>query len=77
MFVVFERNKITEIINLDNITEIKCDYYNNILSMYKDVGVWDNWTFVNWGALTNAYNYIIDGLHKNKKIIIIREGLVE
>ena len=42
MFVVFERNKTIEMVNLNNITEIKCDYNNNVLVMYKDSGVWDN-----------------------------------
>ena len=36
MFVVVKYNKTIEMVNLDNITEIKCDYNNNILVMYKD-----------------------------------------
>lgn len=75
MFVVFERNKTIAMVNLDNITEIKCDYTNNILSMYKDVGVWDNWTVKDGGTLTNVYNRIVDGLIEGKKFVTISEGL--
>lgn len=75
MFVVVKYNKTIEMVNLDNITEIKCDYNNNILLMYKDFGTWANWTFKDNEALTNAYNLIVDGLLENKKLIIISEGL--
>ena len=34
-----------------------------------------NWTFKDNGALTNAYNLIVDGLLENKKLITISEGL--
>ncbi len=71
MFVAVKYNKTIETINLDNITEIKCDYNTNILVMYKDSGVWANWQFIDGGELTNAYNQIIDGLLDNKKIITI------
>ena len=71
MFVVVKYNKTIEMVNLDNITEIKCDYNNNILVMYKDSGVWANWQFICGGELTNAYNQIVDGLLDNKKIITI------
>ena len=72
MFVVFECNKTIEMVNLNNITEIKCDYNNNVLVMYKDSGVWDNWTFKDSEALTKVYNHIVDGLNCNMKIITIR-----
>lgn len=75
MFVAVEYNKIIETINLDNITEIKCDYNVNTLVMYKDFGTWSNWTFVDGGALTNAYNQIVEGLLADKKLITIKEGL--
>ena len=75
MFVVVKYNKTIEMVNLDNITEIKCDYNNNILLMYKDFGTWANWTFKDNAALTNAYNQIVDGLLENKKLITISEGL--
>lgn len=75
MFIAVHYNKIIEMVNLDNITEIKCDYNNNILVMYKDFGTWANWTFKDNGALTNAYNQITDGLLENKKLIAISEGL--
>ena len=75
MFIAVHYNKIIEMVNLDNITEIKCDYNNNILVMYKDFGTWANWTFKDSGALTNAYNQITDGLLENKKLITISEGL--
>lgn len=62
-------------VNLDNITEIKCDYNNNILVMYKDSGAWANWTVKDSGTLTNAYNLIVDGLLEGKKLVTISEGL--
>lgn len=75
MFIAVHYNKTIEIVNLDNITEIKCDYNVNILVMYKDFGTWSNWTFVDGGALTNAYNQIVDGLLEGKKLVTISEGL--
>ena len=75
MFVVVKYNKTIEMVNLDNITEIKCDYNNNILLMYKDFGTWANWTFKDNEALTNAYNQIVDGLLEGKKLVTISEGL--
>lgn len=75
MFISVEYNKTIETINLDNITEIKCDYTNNILVMYKDFGTWANWTFVDSEALTNAYNQIVNGLLGDKKLVMIKEGL--
>lgn len=75
MFVAVHYNKTIEMVNLDNITEIKCDYNNNVLVMYKDFGTWANWTFKDNGALTNAYNQIADGLFEGKKLITISEGL--
>lgn len=75
MFIAVHYNKIIEMVNLDNITEIKCDYNNNILVMYKDFGTWANWTFKDNGALTNAYNQIADGLLEGKKLVTISEGL--
>ena len=75
MFVVVKYNKTIEMVNLDNITEIKCDYNNNILVMYKDSGTWANWTFKNSRALTDVYSQIVDGLLENKKLITISEGL--
>ena len=74
MLVVVKYNKTIEMVNLDNITEIKCDY-NNILVMYKDSGTWANWTFKDRGTLTNAYNLIVDGLLEGKKLITLSEGL--
>lgn len=75
MFISVEYNKTIETINLDNITEIKCDYTNNILVMYKDFSTWANWTFVDSEALTNAYNQIVNGLLGDKKLVMIKEGL--
>lgn len=75
MFVAVHYNKTIEIVNLDNITEIKCDYNNNVLVMYKDFGTWSNWTFKDNGALTNAHNQIVDGLFEDKKLVTISEGL--
>lgn len=75
MFVVVKYNKTIEMVNLDNITEIKCDYNNNILVMYKDSGTWANWTLKDRGTLTNAYNLIVDGLLEGKKLITLSEGL--
>lgn len=75
MFVVVKYNKTIEMVNLDNITEIKCDYNNNILVMYKDSGAWANWTVKDRGTLTNAYNLIVDGLLEGKKLVTISEGL--
>ena len=75
MLVAVHYNKTIEIVNLDNITEIKCDYNNNVLVMYKDFGTWANWTFKDNGALTNAYNQIADGLFEGKKLVTISEGL--
>lgn len=75
MFVVVKYNKTIEMVNLDNITEIKCDYNNNILLMYKDFGAWANWTFKDGGTLTDAYNLIVDGLLEGKKLITLSEGL--
>lgn len=75
MFVVVKYNKTIEMINLDNITEIKCDYNTNILVMYKDSGTWANWTVKDGGTLTNAYNRIVDGLIEGKKLVTISEGL--
>ena len=75
MFVVVKYNKTIEMVNLDNITEIKCDYNNNILVMYKDSRTWANWTLKDRGALTNAYNLIVDGLLEGKKLITLSEGL--
>lgn len=75
MFVAVHYNKTIEIVNLDNITEIKCDYNNNVLVMYKDFGTWSNWTFKDNEALTNAYNHIVDGLLHNMKLVTIDKGL--
>ena len=75
MFVMVKYNKTIEMVNLDNITEIKCDYNNNILVMYKDSGAWANWTVKDGGTLTNAYNRIVDGLIEGKKLVTISEGL--
>ena len=75
MFVVVKYNKTIEMVNLDNITEIKCDYNNNFFVMYKDSGTWANWTFKDRGTLTNAYNLIVDGLLEGKKLITLSEGL--
>ena len=75
MFISVEYNKTIETVNLDNITEIKCDYTNNILVMYKDFGTWANWTFVDGGALTNAYNQIVNGLLHDMKLVTIDKGL--
>lgn len=75
MFIAVHYNKTIEMVNLDNITEIKCDYNTNILVMYKDFGTWANWTFKDKRALTNAYNQIADGLLEGKKLITISEGL--
>lgn len=75
MFIAVHYNKTIEMVNLDNITEIKCDYNNNVLVMYKDFGTWANWTFKDNGALTNAYNRIVDGLLEGKKLVTISEGL--
>lgn len=75
MFVVVKYNKTIEMINLDNITEIKCDYTNNILVMYKDSGAWANWVVKDGGTLTNAYNRIVNGLLEGKKLITLSEGL--
>lgn len=75
MFVIVKYNKTIEMVNLDNITEIKCDYNNNILVMYKDSGAWANWTVKDGDTLTNAYNRIVDGLLEGKKLITLSEGL--
>ena len=75
MFVAVHYNKTIEMVNLDNITEIKCDYNNNVLVMYKDFGTWANWTFKDNGALTNVYNQMVDGLLEGKKLVTISEGL--
>ena len=75
MFVVVKYNKTIEMVNLDNITEIKCDYNNNILVMYKDSGTWANWTFKDRGTLTNAYNLIVYRLLEGKKLITLSGGL--
>lgn len=75
MFVVVKYNKTIEMVNLDNITEIKCDYNNNILVMYKDSGAWANWTVKDEGTLTDVYNLIVDGLLEGKKLVTISEGL--
>lgn len=75
MFIAVHYNKTIEMVNLDNITEIKCDYNNNVLVMYKDSGAWANWTFKDNGALTNAYNHIVNGVLEDKKLVTILEGL--
>jgi len=77
MFVAIDLKTQLTIINLDHITEMKCDYSNNILVFCSDDQVPSNWryTFIDGGALTNAYNHIVEGLLHDTKIITINEGL--
>ena len=77
MFVAINLETQLTIINLDHITEIKCDWNNNILVFCSDDQVPSNWnyTFVDTGALTNAYNHIADGLLHDMKLITIDKGL--